>query len=107
MFYCRSFFISIFFYFAKLLRPIALKFCTVVGSVFRCIAQVQNFRGPFSETDLGAKNVQKYVRFRTTLHFDGCVVCCWLERSEWVGSCAGATADWCCGGTLRLPADGH
>jgi len=49
---------------------IDVKFCTVISSRLNFIMPVQNFWA-FPEKNLGAKNMQNLVRFRTTSKFDG------------------------------------
>ena len=66
--FCWHFFFS--FVISQLRRPIAAKFCTVLGTVFDFIMPVQNFEGPFPPKNLGAKNMQNLARFRTTSNFD-------------------------------------
>jgi len=56
---------------SELRRPIAVKFCTTIGSQFGFIIPVQNLRGAFRKNILWAKNMQNLAQFRSTSEFDG------------------------------------
>jgi len=67
---------NLFFFFfpcviSELRRPIAAKFCTLLGAAFSFIIPVQNFRGTSPQKFLWAKNMQTFARFWSTLKSGG------------------------------------